>query len=99
MRIPTTDILAILAGEKTAQDVFARYGDGPANPMQLFQQALASERSLESVEVIETDPLTRAQPQLSFRFGKGRGAVVARVKDRQDGSDAGAIDHAAGSVG
>jgi hypothetical protein len=99
VRIPTTDILAILAGEKTAQDVFANYGDGPANPLQIFQQALASERSLESVEVIETDPLTRAQPQISFRFGKGGGAVIARAKDRQDGSDAGAVDHAAGSEG
>jgi len=99
VRIPTTDILAILAGEKTAQDVFANYGDGPANPLLLFQQALASERSLESVEVIETDPVTRAQPQLSFRFGKGGGAVVARAKDLQDGSDADPIDNAAGREG
>ena len=80
VRIPITDVLTILAGEKTAQEVFAGYGVGPPNPLKLFQQALASERHLESVELIETDPLTRAQPQLAFRFVEGKEPVIARAK-------------------
>ena len=80
VRIPITDVLTILAGEKTAQEVFAGYGVGPPNPRKLFQQALASERHLESVELIETDPLTRAQPQLAFRFVEGKEPVIARAK-------------------
>jgi hypothetical protein len=80
VRIPITDVLTILAGEKTAQDVFAGYGVGPTSPLKLFQRALASERHLESVELIEADPSTRAQPQLAFRFVGGKEPVIARAK-------------------
>jgi hypothetical protein len=81
LRIPTMNVLAILSGEKTAQEVFRPDPDRPPNPLTFFQKALASELTLQSIEVIEADPTTRAEQQLAFRFGEGKPAVVARAKE------------------
>lgn len=80
MRIPTIQVLKILSGEKTAQEVFSEYG-GPPSPIQKFQDALESKSSLESVSIAYADPASRAEQQIIFRFAPGAHPVVARTKN------------------
>jgi hypothetical protein len=96
MRIPTLKIMAILAGEKTAKEVFAEYGNRPPNPLTFFRRVLASDLTLESVELVEADPTTRAEQQFSFRFGAGKAAVIARAKEPVDGQVPSGVDTSLG---
>jgi hypothetical protein len=83
VRIPTIKVLKIMSGEATAQEVFAEYGNEPPNPLNVFEQALASELTLESMEIINGDPTTRAEQQIAFRFSEGRPAVIARARAQE----------------
>jgi hypothetical protein len=83
LRIPIMKVLKILSGEATAQKVFAEYGDQPPRALDIFQRALASELTMESINIIDGSSATRAEQQVSFRFGKGEPAVIARTRQRR----------------
>ena len=83
VRIPIMKVLKILSGEATAQKVFAEYGDQPPHALDMFQRALAAELTMESIDIIDIDPATRAEQQVSFRFGEGKPGVIARTRQRR----------------
>lgn len=82
LRIPSMQILRILAGEATAQEVFGDKAAKSPNPLDVFDKALASELTLESIEVVEGERTSREERQIAFHFGKGKPDVIARAKKR-----------------
>jgi hypothetical protein len=81
MRLPVMQIMKILAGEVTAKDAFSVYGEEQPHPLRFFQQVLSQELSIEAIEIVDTDPTTRADVQVAFRFRTGTKSVVARTRD------------------
>ena len=79
MRIPTVQLMKILSGEKSAQDVFADYGGLP-NPIDKFRKALSSELSLQSISLVNPDHGSRDEQSVAFVFGPGQEGVIARSK-------------------
>lgn len=80
MRIPTIQLMKILSGETSAQEVFSDYGEH-LNPIERFQKAMNAELSLQSVSVINPDPGSRDEQCISFVFGPGEESIVARSKN------------------
>lgn len=79
VRIPSIQILKILSGERTAEEVFSEYR-GPPYPQEKFKDVLESRLTLESVSIVEDDRQKRGEQQIVFSFGTGRDPVVARTK-------------------
>jgi len=80
MRIPTIQLMKVLSGESSAQEVFSGYGEH-LNPIEKFRKALNAELLLQSVSVINPDAGSRNEQCVAFVFGRGEESIVARSKN------------------
>jgi len=79
IELPAIDVLKVLAGAKTAQDVFKDYRSEPT-PLSMFKKAFESGMPIIESEIVPREGLDRSETMMRICFGEPQQPTVASVK-------------------